>query len=361
MTEEKITVRGHHFQSFGRKQIGVTFYLVEQDGSERTLTLEPGHRIRATISHAGMQIGSELGLTIEGMDAGDMARLSHVGNITNEDRPNLRDQSSTTIAIRAGDEGTVLPTVFYGMLTESYASFNNGSATFNVKAITVGGLITTKPSSYSRPGARLVLELLEELCEREHIRVIDHGGWHVNQVLYNHYSNGTLLTHITSITEAVGATFKYNPLIHTKDDLTTHKNKKVIGTGLLHVWGPAYRETYAQDTRTPLVSAHSGMIGYPDYSLYGIKFSCLFRPDISFYAPIKIKSNQMPAGWELQKDKPVNQDGQRIQNPNHPYDGLWLPTFISHDLSAEIPNGPWSSNIECQRTDVSTVYAYPKP
>ncbi|GBQ07268.1 hypothetical protein [Saccharibacter floricola] len=339
--------------SFTRKQLIVTFDVVNQDGSHDSLTLAENHRIRATISHAGMSIGSELALTIEGMSPDKIARLSYLKNTPNVINPTLRNQSSSTVTVRAGTYGTALPIAFHGMVWESYASFNGGSSTFTVKALTVVALAKVIPPALSYRGPRTVSSIFQDICTGAGITLVDHGGWDTYGTLYNHYVEGTKLDQIEGTLEATGGTYDFVPIVRTED----HERVSVSGT--LHIWGPNYNGTQGKpQPSAPLISSQSGMVGYPNYSATGLTFSCLFRQDIAFYVPLQVSSQQMPAGWQEVGTTGKNQQGQTLRIPSKPYDGLWLPIYVSHDLSAEVPNGPWFTTAECQRTDM-TGYVLP--
>lgn len=342
-------------RSFTRKQISVTFDTPLADGSTDSLTLEGTHRIRATITHAGMSVGSDLALTIEGMDWRDMNRLSFIENRPNATNPTLMNQSDTTVTLRAGTYGKALPTVFYGNVFKAYASYNGGSATFTVVARTISTLSKQIPPAISYRGPRSVISILSGICTRAGITLADHGGWGSYSTLCNHYGEGTSLNQIEDVITAVGGTCNFQNIPDTPDG----PRNSALGT--LHVWGPNYDGSREPQTaQTPLIGPESGMIGYPEYSATGLVFSCLFRPDIAFYAPLAVKSSRIPAGWLTDKNgSGLNQQGQPITMRNAPWDGLWLPRMVTHDLSSETAGGPWMTTAECQRTDLSNPDAFP--
>ncbi|MXV58358.1 MULTISPECIES: hypothetical protein [unclassified Saccharibacter] len=348
MTDEYLTSRGNRRpQSFSRKTLVVTFNVVNERGLTDQLTLDEGHRIRATISHAGMGIGTELSLTIEGMRPDLMNRLSFVANRSNMENPTVTNQSSSTVELRAGTYGKALTLVFTGSIRTSFASFNSGSSVFNVKAqmITLLSDSITDPISYS--GSVPVPAILSDICTSAGLAFADHGGWKDCPHLSNHYAGGTALDKIADVVHAAGGTWN---LTNFQDRSTAEGQSR---TGIVHAWGSAYSGNEVKRT-LPLINHQSGMIGYPEYNDTGISLDCLFRPDISFYEPIEVRSSQMPAGWEAQEND-KNQQGQYIGSSV--WNGYWLPLFISHDLSSEVPNGPWMTHIECQRVVGNIEYA----
>lgn len=73
----------------------------------------------------------------------------------------------------------------------------------------------------------------------------------------------------------------------------------------------------------PVISAQSGMVGYPTFDGPGINFSSLFNPAITFGGKIQVKTD--------------------IPRAN----GEWIVTSIAHHLESERPNGAWHSTIRC--------------
>ncbi|MXV44392.1 hypothetical protein GS501_04935 [Saccharibacter sp. 17.LH.SD] len=272
----------------------------------------------------------------------------------------IRDYYKTTVTVLAGEEGKqTFVSVFYGVITESFASFSGGSGTLKVQANIITLLANILSPPHSRRGS--VSSLLFDICKRAGITLVDHGGWK-DRTLTNHYSEGSALTQISKIIASVKSTFDYIPLPATEE------NGSAAPTGELHIWGPHYNEMTDESNRNaPIISSTTGMIGYPEYSPKGINFFTLFRSDFSFYRPIRIDSRYIPVAWQVKGGTGMNQDGQKIQAPHKNYDGLWLPRRIDYYLTSEVadpvafkPDGPaggnWFTYIECQRSDVSPAY-----
>lgn len=349
MTEGNLTSHAARYeQSYGRKTLAVTFNVVNERGLTDSLTLNEGHRIRATISHAGLGVGTECALTIEGMTVSDMNRLSFVKNRTNMENPTVTNQSSSTVEVRAGSYGKALSLVFAGSIFESSASFNGGSSVFTVQAnmVTLLSDSITAPISYR--GSVPVPSILSDICISAGLGFADHGGWGHHQHLTNHYECGTALDKINRVVHAAGGTWN----VSNFEDKSTKEGRS--RTGIVHAWGSAYSGEVNKEKNIPEIRPTTGMIGYPSYSAGGLTFDCLFRNDISFYEPIFVQSSQTPAGWVAGANG-KNQQGQKISSPV--WNGFWLPLFISHDLSSEVPNGPWMTHVECQRDVGNIQYA----
>lgn len=336
--------------SFSRKQISITFNIALPDGSTDSLTLESDYRIKAIVSHAGMSVGSELELEIWGMSLNDMNRLSYVANYPNAQNPRTVDQSNSTVIVRVGNYGEPLTTLFMGLLVEGYADLNGGEPVFRAHAMTSVLLAAVVPDPISYRGPRAVVSILSDICAVAGYQLIDHGGWDRHAVLHNHYAEGTTLDQISSTIEACGGTFN-----------ASHINAPAIQgasplTGLIEVWGPTYGGAVKNETEQtmPLISPKTGLVGYPTYNRAGISFACLLRPDIAFYQTVKVDKEYTPAGW-IAGSGGVNQQGQRIATA--PWDGLWLPVSITHEVTAEIPGGNWHTFVDCQATNIGRQIA----
>lgn len=335
--------------SFKKKSISITFNIFTPSGGFDTLALSESHRIRATVSHAGLGIGSILALTIEGMNWNDLNRLSYVPNYPNAQNPTTTNQGATSVTVTAGDSGRAMKVLFIGSVTESYVDFSSGSAIFSVKARTIMALSDVTPSPLSLSGSQSVPYLLSLICEEHGLIFDDRGGWRGSQ-LSNAYSGGTLLDQISHIIHAAGGVFDF---ISHDGNSTTQSN----AIGKLVAWGSAYGGNEDKTQETPLISAKTGLISYPQYTSSGIAISCLFRPDISFFTPCAVKSDFIPAGWSL-NSKGINTQGQQIGSIGAPWDGLWLPYYIVHDISSQSVGAPWLTKIEAQMTNTQLTNAY---
>lgn len=362
MTTESMTVQGHRRSpsdpSFTRKQIAVTFNIVRTDGATDSLTLESDYRIRGTVTHAGMSIGSELAMDIWGMSMNDMNRLSFVANQPNVENPRTINQSNSTVIVRVGDYGQPLTTLFMGQITEGFASYSNADPVFHLHAMTSTLLYAILPDPISYRGPHSVVSILSDICTAAGLQFIDHGGWDRHAIIHNAYLEGTTLQMIRKVVEhTCRGTFNYSPLNAPSNQTGTPF------IALVEVWGPAYGGVTdgLLKNEIPFVSSKTGLIDYPQYSRAGVNFSCLLRPDLAYYQPLKLKSSYTPAGWvpDPQHGSGINAQGQLIADPNAPWNGYWLPVSITHEISSELQGGPWFTHVECQRTNLGEKLAIP--
>lgn len=71
----------------------------------------------------------------------------------------------------------------------------------------------------------------------------------------------------------------------------------------------------------PLISAKTGLVGYPTFDGVGVTCKILFNPAVLFGGKIKLETDILKA------------------------QGEWVVSSVSHNLSCELPDGPWFSTI----------------
>lgn len=74
-----------------------------------------------------------------------------------------------------------------------------------------------------------------------------------------------------------------------------------------------------------VLSAKTGLIGYPVYDRAGLNVQALYQPAFGCGVPIQVESI-VPAAT-----------------------GLWYPYSMTHQLDANLPNGKWLTNMTCNR------------
>jgi hypothetical protein len=78
----------------------------------------------------------------------------------------------------------------------------------------------------------------------------------------------------------------------------------------------------ARGSLVPVISAATGMVGYPVYTGPGtIRAKSLYNPTVQFLGKIQIDSIIKPAT------------------------GIWRVVQLSHSLEAQVPNGDWFTDI----------------
>lgn len=332
-------------QDFTRKQIAITFFVPKADGSFDSFTVGQGHAIQAIIKHAGFTTGSEAEVSIKGLSHKDRDSLSIIPDHPTLDNLNTTTAGQTVITIQAGDEGAPLTHLFTGTIDRAYTDYDDLDIPFHVHAMTSTILASILPQAKGYDGPQNVTTLLADICREAGFQLLDHGGWERHTSLTNHYRWGTALDQIQTILKATKGIFSFSPFIPVKGEnerTTIASNQKAIPyKGLLEIWGPTFTglPQDGQEQTVPVISAETGMIGYPRYSNSGISLTTLLQPDITFWHPLMLDSAYLPVS-----------SSETTMTGIPPWNGLWLATFVWHDISTETPHGPWHTHMDCIRT-----------
>ena len=319
-------------RSFTKKQIDVSFTVPTGaigPGSTADKVTLSGLRVRATVTNAGMLIGSQLSLRVEGMTLSMMNRLSVVMATVNLSNQTNTRFSGATVEMQAGDAGGALSTVFLGDIAEAFVDFSGApSVGFQVLAYdTLSLKVTTAiPTSYGTPTPAATI--FSELAAKAGLTLANHG---VNQTINSFYEAGDLMKQIDKLAHSIHAVYRIDTV-----------------TGMLHVWGKSSDGT--QQKTTVKLSKSTGLVGYAAYNQNGIGVTAFFNPALQYMIPFQLVSEYLPEGWVN------NQMGQSI--PQMPSSGLWKPTMVTHDLASELPNGPWFTQMTAIRADVPQAKAY---
>lgn len=83
----------------------------------------------------------------------------------------------------------------------------------------------------------------------------------------------------------------------------------------------------SRDGEVPLIEEGSGMVGYPTLSSKGMSLRTVFNFNIKLGADVKVQSS--------------------IDMAN----GIWHVFNVDHEISSQLPDGPWFSNLEVYRVE----------
>ncbi|HVX57296.1 MAG TPA: hypothetical protein VHA37_06185, partial [Candidatus Saccharimonadales bacterium] len=97
----------------------------------------------------------------------------------------------------------------------------------------------------------------------------------------------------------------------------------------------------------PLISAASGMIGYPRFYDYGLQFSTVFNPNIRVGVGGQIEMRSS-IGTAVKYSNPAAPKPEDVVagGPNGLY---YVNGPVVHNLTAQTPGGPWVSQVSCTR------------
>lgn len=287
--------------SFKKRQIDVTFQLGEGDFGEAGFDVVKlsGLRCQVDIALAGGIQKGALNLRVYGMTLDMMNKLAKVGRLAPSTKQNI-----VTVEARSDDDIPV--SVFTGSIFTAWADFQGApDVCLNVDAAS-GWFESNKPvdALTYKSGVKVSL-VIADIAAKMGYGFVDHG---VNAVLPPSYMPGTAWDQLLQATQMADINFS-------------------LHLGVIHIWEKGkYR---LQDLA--LISAETGMVGYPRFCETGITLTTEYDPAIVSGGLVNVQSQLVPAC------------------------GAWVVNQLSHNLTSETPGGPWFTNIECSRYDQPTI------
>ena len=282
--------------SFVRRRLEVAYTLGKDtfDGIRDTINLS-GQRMSATIAKPGGGVQGTLQLRIYGLTPENMNKMMVLGAAP------LAINKGNTVMLKAGSgDGNAPTTAYYGTITNAWPDFEGApDVALNVTAFGAidVAMQAIPPSSYK--GAADVANIMADLANKMGKRFENNG---VSVMLSNSYFPGSAYSQAEAAAEAAG--------IHM-----------AIDDGTLTIWPRGG----SRGGEIPLVSATTGMIGYPMLNQLGIEVRTLYNPAVTFGAKIKVESILQPACGE------------------------WQVSALYHNLECETPDGAWFSRLSCLR------------
>ena len=105
-------------------------------------------------------------------------------------------------------------------------------------------------------------------------------------------------------------------------------------------------KTGTRGGHVPIISAATGLVGYPRYQSNGMSFRCLYNPSIKLGGVIEMRSSVGGAPKTVPASDNRVPPGTQTGGPN----GTWMVVSpMTHDLSAQVPGGPWFMSVNCVR------------
>lgn len=203
------------------------------------------------------------------------------------------------IEIAAGEQGTDLPVIFRGCVTVAFADLNGASPVLKMEA-QVGAYPLLDPAgTVSISGTQDVADFIQSQASQSSFEFQNDG---VQGTLSDMTIYGDPITKARTAADAVGA------------DLILDDDKMIL------VPKDSVRKA---EGSIPVISAASGMIGYPTFTNQGIQVSSFFRPELHVAAAVRVESIVPHAS------------------------GVWKITQLTHNLSAHNPgSSAWETSFE---------------
>jgi hypothetical protein len=257
-------------------------------------------RCRATIQSTiggATPLQSAIHLQLWGMTPSDMAKLSTLGFTSGLYKKNR-------IIVLAGDAVNGMTEVFNGGIFSAFVDYNAmPDVGVEIEGSVMLPLQLPRIDGSSQKGSVSVATMLQAIAANcsPPLTLVNNG---VSTVLANHAVGGTAEFQIANICQAAMCNYD-------------------IINGQLSIWPMGA----LRDDVTITVSSDNGLVGYPMYSAQGIDIVTEFNPQIMFGRKINVLSSIPKPG---------------ASNPPIPgMPGTFYVFDVVHDLSSQLPNGPW--------------------
>ncbi len=212
----------------------------------------------------------------------------------------LYSNRNNLVAIQAGDAVTGMTTIFNGQIYDAYPQASQPDMPFVIVANPANAIQLTPahPVTFNGPTDG-VTALAAALAPTKF--TLENNG--VSAILSNPYFHGSAWDQVKAITSAMGCVGYLN-----------------LQKGVYAIW-PQNGSRSAGNI--PLISPATGMIGYPEFRQVLVKVRTLFNPHVSLTI-----GNQF-----------------RVQSQFTAASGTWTIYSITHDISAQLPDGPWETTL----------------
>jgi hypothetical protein len=256
-------------------------------------------RMSAHIEVIGGVSSGQLELAIYGLPLETMNQMSNVGYQFNE-------YGKNTISLLAGDSASGMTLVYQGKIFDAYVDANNQpQVCFRLNALPSGvsDAVTPVPP-ISLQGSQDVAQMMGKLAQQMGLTLENNN---VNVKLSNPYYGGSPWTQAVQIAR------------HANINMAVDRGTMVIVPS----------DQPRTSGGTPLVSAETGMVGYPAFRQKVIVVKTLFTPAIQILGEFQVKSTLTPAN------------------------GTWKSFHLIHELECAMPHGRWFTTIEAVPSDGS--------
>jgi hypothetical protein len=256
-----------------------------------------GLRIIASFQYALAPSLPNCIMRVFGMTLDQMNKLTVAGlYIYGKNVPN-----ANSVAISAGIVNGQMATIFQGGIIEAYPDGEQPNMGFFIRAAFNTALRFTKVTPTSFQGSVPAATVMQSIASKGGITFENNG---VGGVLSNPYFAGPPRDQMTAAAKAAGAYLFFDPIA----------NKAAV-------WG---KPGGSRSKSNIVVSAATGMIGYPKFESGSIRVRTLYDPSLQFSPgqPFEVQS-QFAAAC-----------------------GSWVPSDVTIDISSQMPKGPWEISVK---------------
>ena len=275
--------------TYSLKDIAVSIALDVQ-GANNQYTFQ-GYATNVNISKTGGVDFATAQVEIFGLSLDTMAQLTTLAF-----KPLNRRWNA--IEISAGEQGTELSSIFQGEVTVSYADLNGARPVLKIEAQTSAYNVLKPTPQIAVQGSQSVSRLCEQLCAEcgYTFEAVDVDAQVADCVL-----TGDPITKMRQIARDTGS------------DKLIYDNRVVFMA----------EGSTRTEVGIPIVSAETGMIGYPTFTNQGVNAKSFFRPDLKIGGAVRLETIIPSAS------------------------GVYKITQLVHELSAHNPGGgSWSTSFQ---------------
>ncbi|QIA76188.1 baseplate hub protein [Rodentibacter caecimuris] len=283
--------------SFKQRKLRVTLLLgsPEQkfDNNGNNTVIIENMRVSAQLFVGGGNMAPTAQIVIYGLSQSIMDRVARVKWYTDAAKLNF-------VRLEALNN-EVYSILFEGMIsfaTPNFAGAPNVSLTIKATTAAQHQILPVPP--ISKMGDVDVATLISQICQKMGMEFENND---VNVKISNPYLCETSLEQVKKICLAADI------------DLAIEANKVAIKN-----------KGQGRKIKVPVISPTTGLIGYPMLDLSGIKFQCLFDPEIKFHGICEIRDSVIT-----------------------PANGQWVIYGLNHYLESETPNGKWFCQVSASR------------
>jgi hypothetical protein len=289
--------------SFVERKLRLTFQLGTGSFGEsgETTVVVSDLRISTTITKSGLATMPSAEVRVYGLTLSVMNQLSSLDvNLTGQVRKN-------TLQIEAGDDSGNFALIFVGTIMSAFVDMSGApDSPFFIIATTLGFEAGKSIPPTSFKGSVQVATVLEGLATLMQLSFENNG---VTTVVSNPYLAGTARDQVLKVIDAA------------------HIEWNGGDNGVLAIWP----KRGSRGGSVPLISADSGMVGYPVFQSIGPIVKCVFNPAISIGGKVQIQSILTPCN------------------------GIFCVWTMQHDLETQTPGGQWFTTMQTTNLSVYEV------
>ena len=308
--------------SYVRRKIDLTITLGKGEfgGAGKNTVKLSGLRVVATVNKATYPSSDSAHIRVYGVQPSIINQISTLGiNPT-------RARQNNYIQIEAGDDTNGMALVYGGSIQNAWQALDDAPETsLNIEGLgaVIDALKPAQPISF--PGSADVATVMSGIAARMG-RPFENSGVQVK--ISNPYLSGTLKDQAYALARAANVQIYLD---------------STVPNGALAIWP----QGKTRDGMIPLISAASGLVGYPQYRDTAMEFKCIFNPNIRIGGQVEIRTSvgESSQNRTARETTAAGQD-KNIGGPN----GIWYVTGpVTYDLASEIPGGPWFTDTTCMR------------